>query len=174
MIRRLFRGIAIVVPAVVVGWALVVLHILNLGQVLTWVAFLASLVAGIAFLAATGGREEAVSVGRIAFRIQWLALLAAAVVLWSILFNHDFSYQYAANYSSRAMPSHYVYAAFWGGQEGTFLLWAFFTCTLGLFLMRQKSPLTWTAMLFLNLPLVMLGLVTAMRGAGRCLPTGRA
>ena len=37
------------------------------------------------------------------------------------------------------MPPHYVYAAFWGGQEGTFLLWALLTATLGLVLMRWKT-----------------------------------
>src|SRR6266850_8020902 len=62
------------------------------------------------------------------------------------------------------MPARYIYAAFWGGQEGTFMLWAFVTCTLGLLLMRIRHRLTWTSMFFLNLPLVMLGLVTAMRG----------
>ena len=137
---------------------------MNPGQLLTWAAFLASLVAGLAFLAAAGGREGAARIGRIAFRVQWLAYLAAAGFLWFILFTHQFRYQYVASYSSLAMPTHYVYAAFWGGQEGTFMLWALITCTLGLILMRLKHPLSVASMFFLNLPLVMLGLVTAMRG----------
>ncbi|HEY6868002.1 MAG TPA: cytochrome c-type biogenesis CcmF C-terminal domain-containing protein [Candidatus Eisenbacteria bacterium] len=137
---------------------------MNPGQLLTWAALLASLVAGLSFLAAAGGREEAARIGRIAFRVQWLAYLAAAVFLWYILFTHQFRYQYVASYSSLSMPAHYIYAAFWGGQEGTFMLWALLTCTLGLILMRLRHPLTWTSMFFLNLPLVMLGLVTAMRG----------
>src|SRR5205085_5084755 len=93
--------------------------------------------------------------------------------LWAVLFTHQFQYQYAASYSSRAMPGHYVYAAFWGGQEGTFMLWALITCTLGLVLMRVKHHLTWTAMFFLNLPLVMLTLVTVMRGPFLTFPIGR-
>jgi len=108
----------------------------NLGQFLSWIAFIASLVSGLCWLAATGGREQALRPARVAFRIQWLALLGAASVLWWILFSHQFQYQYVASYSSKAMPPQYVYAAFWGGQEGTFLLWGFLTCTLGLFLMR--------------------------------------
>src|SRR5262245_64837713 len=54
------------------------------------------------------------------------------------------------------MPGKYVYAAFWGGQEGTFLLWALLTTTLGLVLMRWRSPLKQPAMFFLNLPVIML------------------
>src|SRR5207249_1164494 len=82
------------------------------------------------------------------FRVQWLAYLGAAAFLWRILFQHQFHYQYVASYSSRAMPGHYVFAAFWGGQEGTFMLWALFTATLGLVLMRLKHSLTPAAMIF--------------------------
>ena len=78
---------------------------MNLGQGLTWLAFLASLVAGLAFLAAAGGREGSARVGRIAFRLQWLFYLGAAAFLWQILFTHQFQYQYVASYSSRSMPA---------------------------------------------------------------------
>jgi len=137
---------------------------MNLGQLLCWIAFVASLISGLSWLAATGGREGALRLARIAFRIQWCALLAAAGTLWWILFSHQFKYQYVASYSSSSMPARYVYAAFWGGQEGTFLLWALLTTTLGLVLMRLRHPLTTPAMFFLNLPPVLLGLVTVMRG----------
>ena len=137
---------------------------MNLGQFLCWIAFFASLISGLSWLAATGGREAALRPARIAFRIQWLALFAAAATLWWILFSHQFQYQYVASYSSTAMPARYVYAAFWGGQEGTFLLWALLTTTLGLILMRLRHSLTTPAMFFLNLPLVLLGFVTVMRG----------
>jgi cytochrome c-type biogenesis protein CcmF len=162
----------------IVPGALAAAGVLNPGQALNWVAFLASLVAGVAFLAATLGREDGLWAARAAYRLQWLAYAGAAFFLWRILFTHQFQYQYVASYSSRSMPSQYIYAAFWGGQEGTFMLWAFITCTLGLVLMRIKHALTWPAMFFLNLPLVMLGLVTVMRGpflefaAGRIPPDG--
>src|SRR4029077_2607315 len=131
-----------------------------------------ALVAGLAFLAAAGGRDGALRPARIAFRVQWVMLLAATGVLWYILFTHRFEYEYVAHYSSRAMPPYYIYAAFWGGQEGTFMLWALLTATLGLILMRVRHPLTTPAMFFLNLPLVMLGLVTVMRGPFLMMPPG--
>ena len=146
---------------------------MNLGQLITWLSFFASLVAALGFMAAMGGREGALRVARIAFRIQWAGLLAATAVLWLLLFRHDFGYQYVATYSSRAMEWYYVYSAFWGGQEGTFLLWALITASIGLVMMRVKHPLTTGAMFFLNLPLVMLGLVTVMRGPFLMFPGGR-
>ena len=146
---------------------------MSLGPVFCWIAFFAALAAGLSFMAAAGGREGAWRPARIAYRVQWVALLGATAFLWYILFTHQFQYQYVASYSSRAMPPRYVYAAFWGGQEGTFVLWAFITCTLGLVLMRLKHALTAPAMFFLNLPLVMLGLVTVMRGPFLLFPGGR-
>ena len=172
-LRPLLRGLGLLVALAVAPAALSAAGALNPGQAITWVAFLASLVAALGFLAATGGREGALPIARTAYRIQWFAYLAGAAYLWLILFAHDFRFQYVASYSSLAMPARYVYAAFWGGQEGTFMLWALITCTLGLVLLRVKHGLTVPAMFFLNLPLVMLGLVTVMRGPFLEFPASR-
>ncbi len=73
---------------------------MNFGQILGWISLLASLAAGLLFMAAAGGRESALKPARIAFGVQWLALLGRAGLLWYILFNHQFQYQYVASYSS--------------------------------------------------------------------------
>jgi cytochrome c-type biogenesis protein CcmF len=166
-------GLAVVVPLTLIPVAVAAAGALNLGQALNWISFLAALVAALGFLAAAGGREQALPVARIAFRLQWVGLLGGAMFLWQILFTHQFQYQYVASYSSTAMPGHYVYAAFWGGQEGTFMLWALLTATLGLVLMRVRHPLVTPAMFFVSLPLVMLGLVTVMRGPFLTFPPGQ-
>jgi cytochrome c-type biogenesis protein CcmF len=145
----------------------------SLGQVFCWFAFAASLAAGLAFLAAMLGRGDAWRWGKIAYRVQWVGLAAAVGFLWYILFSHQYQFEYVHSYSSRSMPVKYIFAALWGGQEGTFLLWALVTCTLGLVLMRVKHALTVPAMFFLNLPLVMLSLVTVMRGPFLMFPGGQ-
>ncbi len=162
--RPVTLGLAAALPILLIPAALGAAGLLNTGQTFLWIAFLAGVVAALSYLAATLGRQSALVPARVAYRIQWVALVAGAVYLWHILFTHQFRFQYVASYSSLSMPPHYVYAAFWGGQEGTFMLWALITTTLGLFLMRTRSPLTTPAMFFLNLPLVMLGLVGVMRG----------
>jgi cytochrome c-type biogenesis protein CcmF len=140
----------------------------NPGQLLCWAALLAGLAAGFGWLAAArGGRARpgaAERFARAAFRVQWLALAGAAAFLWSVLARHDFRYVYVASYSSREMPPHLVFSAFWGGQGGTFLLWALLTATLGLVLMRQRHAPAASAMPFLNLPLVLLGVACVVRG----------
>jgi cytochrome c-type biogenesis protein CcmF len=168
------KALAFGLPVALASVALMATGALNLGQVLTWIGFGAALVGALAYLAVMGGRTSVAGVARTAMHVQWLALAASAVLLWRLIFTHDFTYQYVASYSSRAMPPHYLYAAFWGGQEGTFLLWALVTCSLGLVLMRVRQTLTLPAMFFLNLPLVMLGLVTVMRGPFLTFPAGMA
>jgi cytochrome c-type biogenesis protein CcmF len=171
-LSRAARWAAAALAAVALGSVLIAVG-WSAGQIAAWVAFFAALVSILAFIAVTGGRDDAWPAARLAYRIQWLALAGATTFLWYILFTHQFQYQYVASYSSRAMPLHFVYAAFWGGQEGTFLLWALISCTLGLVLMRIRHPLTAPAMVFVNLPLVMLSLVTVMRGPFLTFPGGR-
>jgi cytochrome c-type biogenesis protein CcmF len=49
--------------------------------------------------------------------------LAAALVLWAALARRDFSFVYVSDHISRHLPLGYALAAFWGGQEGSLLLW---------------------------------------------------
>ncbi|HET9507885.1 MAG TPA: cytochrome c biogenesis protein CcsA, partial [Gaiellaceae bacterium] len=49
--------------------------------------------------------------------------LVASVVLLAALVRNDFSFVYAAAHTSRELPTGYTISAFWGGQEGSLLLW---------------------------------------------------
>src|SRR5438132_5336416 len=51
------------------------------------------------------------------------ASAVAAAVLLAALARHDFSFQYVADHTSRELPLGYTLTAFWGGQEGSLLLW---------------------------------------------------
>jgi cytochrome c-type biogenesis protein CcmF len=49
--------------------------------------------------------------------------LVAAAVLLAALLRNDFSFVYVAQTTSEALPTAYTISAFWGGQEGSLLLW---------------------------------------------------
>jgi cytochrome c-type biogenesis protein CcmF len=49
--------------------------------------------------------------------------LVAAIVLATALLRHDFSFAYVAAHTNRTLPPIYSLSAFWGGQEGSLLLW---------------------------------------------------
>src|ERR671913_1217155 len=50
------------------------------------------------------------------------ALVASAVLVVALV-RHDFSLVYVARLTSEELPLGYTLSAFWGGQEGSLLLW---------------------------------------------------
>jgi cytochrome c-type biogenesis protein CcmF len=53
-----------------------------------------------------------------------ILILVASIALWVLFLTDEFRVEYVANYSSAAMPTHFKFTAFWGGQQGSLLLWA--------------------------------------------------
>ncbi|HUS08623.1 MAG TPA: cytochrome c-type biogenesis CcmF C-terminal domain-containing protein, partial [Bryobacteraceae bacterium] len=54
----------------------------------------------------------------------WALLTAAAAILVYALITGDFRLAYVASHSNRTMPTIYKFTAWWGGQGGSLLLWA--------------------------------------------------
>src|SRR5438309_5397830 len=80
-----------------------------------------ALVAG-SFAAVTNRRRLAVS-ARNALFCAFGSTAIAAVVLGAALVRHDFSFKYVAAHTNRTLSTPYALSAFWGGQEGSLLLW---------------------------------------------------
>src|SRR3954469_2301249 len=80
-----------------------------------------ALVAGSA-AAATNRRRLAVS-ARNALFCAFGSTAIASTVLAVALVRHDFSFVYVAAHTNRTLSTAYALSAFWGGQEGSLLLW---------------------------------------------------
>jgi len=80
-----------------------------------------ALVAGSA--AAHLGRRRLAFSAQNALLAAFASTLIASVVLFSALLRNDFSFTYVARTTSEALPTAYTISAFWGGQEGSLLLW---------------------------------------------------
>jgi cytochrome c-type biogenesis protein CcmF len=96
----------------------------ELGRAALLVTFALSayaLIAGVA--AARLGRRRLALSARNALLAAFGSTLVAAAVLLAALLRHDFSLTYVASTTSRALPTAYTISAFWGGQEGSLLLW---------------------------------------------------
>jgi cytochrome c-type biogenesis protein CcmF len=59
----------------------------------------------------------------------WALITLAAGILVSRLMTSDFRFAYVAEHSNRAMPLLYKFASWWGGQEGSLLLWSWLLST---------------------------------------------
>src|SRR5215208_3971215 len=75
-----------------------------------------------AWAARTRRRRLADSAGNALLAAVGSSAVAAAVLL-SALVRHDFSFVYVAQHTSSELPTSYSMSAFWGGQEGSLLLW---------------------------------------------------
>src|SRR5437016_3902177 len=80
------------------------------------------------------------------------ATLIASAILLIALARHDFTFAYAAQHTSRNLPFAYTLSAFWGGQEGSLLLWLVILtgyASLAVWLNRRSRELmTWTVPVF--------------------------
>lgn len=117
-----------------------------LGTFCLWVALLLGLWgAWFAFTNKWRDRPElATTVTRSVYAI-FACLLVAALSLWKGLAVHDFNIEYVAAYTSRELPGYYIFSAFWAGQKGSLLFWAFvlsiFASLAQLLTPRRYAPL---------------------------------
>jgi len=135
---------------------------INFGIALTWTTLVVALSASACALLWGQGRSAFARPARVLYLLQALGLATLAYWLAHLFLTHDFRYAYVANYSSRAMEKRYVFASFWGGQEGTFLLWALWSTLLASLLFRVRNRLAPTAIFFANWsPIFLLLILTA-------------
>src|SRR5205809_733798 len=101
-----------------------------------------------AWAAWRGKRRLADSAGNALLAALGSTAVASAVLL-SALVRHDFSFVYVAQHTSTELPTGYSMSAFWGGQEGSLLLWLLVLSaysTAAVLLNRRRAPdlVAWT------------------------------
>ena len=74
-------------------------------------------------LAAWKGRRRLAASAQNALVAAFASAVVASGVLLAALVRHDFSFVYAADFTSERLPFLYTISAFWGGQAGSLLLW---------------------------------------------------
>ncbi|MBE3589233.1 MAG: heme lyase CcmF/NrfE family subunit [Firmicutes bacterium] len=84
----------------------------------------------LAFLLAPRGEARALRWARRAASVLLVAVAGASALLVAALAGNRFEFAYVAAHSSRATPLVYRIGAFWGGQEGSLLLWLLFLSLL--------------------------------------------
>src|SRR5256886_4367322 len=104
----------------------------DLGRAALVTAFLLLAYATVAgTLAAAARRRRLAASAQNALIAAFGASAVAAAVLLAALARHDFSFQYVAEHTSKELPLGYTLTAFWGGQEGSLLLWLLVLCGYG-------------------------------------------
>lgn len=110
-----------------------------LGRIFIWISFL-SLIISIALyilaLRRKGRQAYYTKLAGTTFWLHFISLLGAIGALYYLIANHCFEYSYVWQYSSVDMPLKYIVSCFWAGQEGSYLVWAFWQGIIGLILLR--------------------------------------
>lgn len=93
-------------------------------------------------LSLSPGQADLATLGKRLGAAQALSVFAVVACLFVIIKNHYFEYGYAWSHSSLHLDPKYMIACFWEGQEGSFLLWAFWNAViwLGLTLAGVQLP----------------------------------
>jgi cytochrome c-type biogenesis protein CcmF len=131
-------------------------------------AMLASLVlAGAALFAAWTGRPELARLCEKGHLAAAALMTAASAVLLQALVVRDFSFQYVASYTDTFLPMFYTVTAFWAGQAGSLLFWAWCVALMGVVFMGSRAyaelaPATraWYWVMFLSVQAFFLVLLT--------------
>lgn len=102
----------------------------QIGYFLITLAFVGSIVAAIAFFASNGAKDETQKnswfrIAKWSYVVSSLSVIGIIACLYYILYNHLFEYEYVWKHSDRSLQPEYIFSSLWEGQEGSFLLWAF-------------------------------------------------
>ena len=116
----------------------------QVGHFFIILSLIASLIATFAYFKATtvkipDQKESWKRLARISFAAEALSVFAVIGLIVYINFNHLFEYQYAWKHTSRSLETKYLLACTWEGQEGSFLLWSFWHCILGLVVIKTSK-----------------------------------
>jgi cytochrome c-type biogenesis protein CcmF len=102
----------------------------NLGSLALLLAFCVAIYSALASVVGRIKRKPYLVVsGQRGVYAVWVLITVASGILVHALMVSDFRFAYVAEHSNRAMPLLYKYAAWWGGQEGSLLLWSWLLAT---------------------------------------------
>jgi cytochrome c-type biogenesis protein CcmF len=143
------------------------LFIGNLGHLFVILAFVLSLASAYSYFRVTRlsdleRQKEWTMNGRMLFYLHSFFVVGVIVVMFLIIYQQRFEYHYAYSHASKHLPVHYMISCFWEGQEGSFLLWIFWNCVLGIVLIKTNK--TWEAPLMVVFAVVQAFLASMILG----------
>ncbi|MFP8488018.1 cytochrome c biogenesis protein CcsA [Gracilimonas sp. Q87] len=129
-----------------------------LGKLLLSASFITSIGAMVFyFISSNKDENRTLKIGNWLFAAKTTFLVIASGILIYLIFQHQFQYYYVFNYTSLDLTPRYLFSAFYGGQEGSFMLWILFSAFFGFGLMKwTRAPYKAPVLFFLTLTQVFL------------------
>src|SRR5438552_3431004 len=107
------------------------------GTIALWTCLISSIltIATYGFALSRPADRKPLLLGRICYSVTALSILVAFALLGTVVYTKTigglYRYDYAFSHTSNDLQGFYRLAATWSGQEGSFLLWGFWTAIIG-------------------------------------------
>jgi len=110
-----------------------------IGSIVLTIALACSIFTMLMYFLSYRGYKNTINYGRVGYHLMALLVIVASTLLWHALLTHNYEYKYVYSYSENALTTGFLIASFWGGQEGSFMLWLLLTSIVGIILQSYTS-----------------------------------
>lgn len=109
------------------------------GDLLIFLACVSNLLVGVLFFLIARGKNNLVPLAKRFYHLFTILTSIAVVYLYYLFFSGAYINKYVYSYSDSTLSFFYTLSAFWGGQEGTYLLWLFMNALFGYVLLKSAG-----------------------------------
>ncbi len=139
----------------------------QIGHLFVILSFVASIIASVSYFISarsTNLTDQASwkKIGRAAFFIDAISVLGIFLILFSLIYNHRYEYQYVYKNSGNDLEPKYILSSLWSASEGSFILWTVWHAVLGIILIFTSKK--WEAPVMSVLSFAQVCLATMMLG----------
>ncbi len=133
------------------------------GHLSVIIGFVFSLLAAYAYFKQVNNKEQSWNkLARISFALHSVMVFVVMALLFYIMIERYYEYNYAFKNVNDDLPFRYIFSAFWADQEGSFLLWMFWHAVLGLIILFQRGK--WEAPVLSVLSIVQFFMFSMLMG----------
>lgn len=139
----------------------------KIGHLFIILSFVASIIATVSYFISARSvdpvyAESWKKLGRIAFFIDVVSIVGIFILLYSLIANHRYEYQYVYKNSGNDLEPKYILSSLWSASEGSFILWTLWHAVLGVVLIFTSKK--WEAPVMAVLSFAQVCLATMMLG----------
>ena len=139
----------------------------QIGHLLIIISLIASLVATFAYFQSFQAKVEEdrqnwKRLGRGAFLFDAVSVVSVFLIIFYLIANHRYEYQYVYKNSGNDLEPKYIFSAIWSASEGSFILWTVWHAILGVILISTSKK--WEGPVMMVLSIAQVCLSTMMLG----------
>lgn len=110
-----------------------------IGSIFLSAALVFSVIAMVMYFLSFRGYKNTLNFARYSYHGMAIFVIAASAFLWYAILTHQYQYKYIFSYSNNSLTTGLLFSSFWGGQEGSFMLWLLLTSIIGIILQSYSS-----------------------------------